>query len=97
MVKEELTNYKKRKEEAPIIVNCIRDTTIFFNSKFECGNLREVEKVSESEYNLYLAFDFNTLNYTQWYYFSVRNIKKGKIECLNCRIGHTVKFNIMNL
>jgi hypothetical protein len=27
---------------------------------------------------MYLNFDFNTLNYTQWYYFSVRNIKKGK-------------------
>jgi hypothetical protein len=55
----------------------VKDSTLFFNSKFESGNLREVEKISESEYNLYLNFDFNTLNYTQWYYFSVRNIKKG--------------------
>jgi len=33
--------------------------------------------VTENEYNLYLNFDFNTTNYTQWYFFSVRNIKKG--------------------
>ena len=60
---------------------------MFFNSRFESGNLREVEKVNEFEYNLYLNFDFNTLNYTQWFYFSVRNIKKGL----------TYRFNIMNL
>ena len=34
--------------------------------------------MTEFEYNLYLNFDFNTLNYTQWYFFSVRNIRKGK-------------------
>lgn len=50
---------------------------MFFNSRFESGNLREVEKINDLEYNLYLNFDFNTLNYTQWYYFSVRNVKKG--------------------
>lgn len=61
--------------------------TLFFNSRFESGNLREAEKVKDNEYNLYLNFDHNTLNYTQWYYFSVRNIAKDV----------TVKFNILNL
>ena len=48
---------------------------------------------------MYLNFDFNTLNYTQWYYFSVRNIKKGKSTCplTPVLIGYTYKFNIMNL
>jgi len=46
-----------------------------------------VEKVSDSEFNLYLNFDHNTLNYTQWFYFSLRNIAKDV----------TVKLNIMNL
>ena len=77
MVQNELHNYKRKRDDSPIKIQQVKDTTIFFNSKFESGNLREVEKVSESEYNLYLAFDFNTLNYTQWFYFSVRNIKKG--------------------
>ena len=71
----------------PIVFRQVKDSTLFFNSRFESGNLREVERINDFEYNLYLNFDFNTLNYTQWYYFSVRNIKKG----------NTYKFNIMNL
>lgn len=67
--------------------NNIKDSTIFFNSKFESGNLREVEKVGEFEYNCYVNFDFNSTVYSQWFYFSVRNIAKGK----------QYKFNIMNL
>ena len=66
----------------PIIFRYLRDSALFFNSRFESGNIREVEKMHEFEYNLYLNFDFNTLNYTQWFYFSVRNIKKGKNELL---------------
>ena len=50
---------------------------------------------------MYLNFDFNTLNYTQWYYFSVRNIKKGKSHTFptnsGASLGYTYKFNIMNL
>jgi hypothetical protein len=42
----------------------VNSKTIFFNSRFESGNLREVEKVKDSEYDLYLSFDHNTLNYT---------------------------------
>ena len=70
----------------PITFRFIRDSTLFFNSRFESGNLREVEKVHEFEYNLYLNFDFNTLNYTQWFYFSIRNIKKGKSNYQYCKI-----------
>lgn len=65
----------------------MKETSLFFNARFESGNLREVERVSEFEYNLYLSFDFNTLNYTQWYYFAVRNLQRG----------HTYRFNVMNL
>lgn len=72
---------------APIIYRQVLPKTIFFNSRFESGNLREVEKVSDVEFNLYLNFDHNTLNYTQWFYFSLRNIAKDI----------TVKLNIMNL
>ena len=64
MIQNELSNYRRKRDKSPIIINEVKDTTVFFNSKFESGNLREVEKVSETEYNLYLAFDFNTLNYT---------------------------------
>ena len=67
--------------------NNIKETTIFFNSRFESGNLREVEKLNEYEYNCYVNFDFNSTTHSQWYYFSVRNIGKGR----------QYKFNIMNL
>jgi len=61
-----------------LILSEIKENSIFFNSQFESGNLKEVEKVNDLEYNLYLNYDFNTDNYTQWYYFSIRNLKKGK-------------------
>ena len=71
----------------PLYIHDIDDKALFFNSQFESGNLREVERVREGEYNMYLNFDHNTLNYSQWFFFSVRNIGKG----------HTVRFNINNL
>lgn len=74
---KEVKKYKSTKDENPVYLRSLKDSTLLFNSKFESGNLREVEKVNDLEYNLYLNFDFNTLNYTQWYYFSVRNFKKG--------------------
>lgn len=65
----------------------IKDTTIFFNSRFESGNLREVEKLNEFEYNCFVNFDYNSSTHSQWFFFSVRNIGKGR----------QYKFNIMNL
>ncbi len=62
---EEAKKFKTFKEDDnPIVLKTIKDSTIFFNSSFESGNLREVEKISDLEYNLFLNFDFNTLNYT---------------------------------
>jgi hypothetical protein len=49
---------------SPITYRHVNGKTIFFNSRFESGNLREVERVKDSEYDLYLSFDHNTLNYT---------------------------------
>lgn len=71
----------------PLYIKDVNEKTIFFNAQFESGNLREVERIKEGEYNLNLNFDHNTLNYSQWYFFSVRNIAKG----------HTVRFNINNM
>lgn len=69
------------------MLKSIRDTSLFFNSNFESGNLKEVERVSEHEYNLLLNYDTNTTIYTQWYYFSVMNVKAG----------NSYKFNLVNL
>lgn len=63
------------------------DSTLVFESRFESGNLRRAIQVYEYEYDLILKFDVNTRGHTQWYYFSVRNAKKGA----------TYKFNLINL
>jgi hypothetical protein len=65
----------------------VRETSLFFNGSFESGNLHEVERVSEGEYNLVLSYDTSTTMYTQWYYFSVLNVKAG------C----SFKFNLVNM
>lgn len=62
------------------------DTTIVFESKFECGNLSMAAKVSDNEYNLIMQNDINTLGYGQWFFF----------ECRNTRRFNKIKFNILN-
>lgn len=37
----------------------------------------------DSEYNLHLAFDINTDRHTQWFYFSVTNLRKRRPYKLN--------------
>lgn len=57
-----------------------------FESRFECGNLSLVSKVTECEYNLLLQNDINTNGYSQWFFFKVSNTLGGE----------RVKFNILN-
>lgn len=63
-----------------------QDKTLVFESRFECGNLSLVSKVSSSEYNLLIQNDINTNGYSQWFFFKVSNTFRG----------HKVKFNILN-
>lgn len=37
----------------------------------------------ESEYNLQLAFDINTDRHTQWFYFRMKNLRRGRPYKLN--------------
>jgi hypothetical protein len=68
------------------MLNDVKETTVLFNSRFESGNLRKVTKKGAvkgaegtiHDFNLYLNFDTRNDHLTQWYYFSVRNIQKGK-------------------
>jgi len=63
------------------------DTTLVFESRFESGNLRRAVQVQEYEYDLVLNPDYNTRNYTQWFYFSVSNTRSGV----------SYRFNIINM
>jgi hypothetical protein len=50
----------------------VTEGTIFFNSRFESGNLEQVYKISTLDYSLYLKEDTHNSNHTtQWFYFSV--------------------------
>jgi len=57
-----------------LAITHIDEKSLFFNSQFESGNLKEAERLKDLEYNLILNFDHNTLNYSQWFFFSVHNI-----------------------
>ena len=59
-----------------------------FESRFEGANLHKAIKVSESEYNLVLCFDYNTKGHTQWFYFKMMS----KLPA-----GTSIKLSIMNL
>ena len=59
---------------------------IKFNSYIESGNLHKVYELYSNEYNLFMSGDTNTKGQTRWFYFSVKNVKKGQ----------TVRFNICN-
>jgi len=64
------------------------DSTLIFESRFESGNLRRVVQMGEPQnYNLILKYDYQTTNYTQWFYFRITNVKKDV----------RYRFNIINL
>ena len=77
----------------------IDEETLLFNSRFESGNLGEAYILNSNEYNIFLENDVNNKAFiTQWYYFSVRNIKKGIAHFIYHKFaGLKVKFNICNL
>ena len=62
------------------------DHTLVFESRFESGNLFMAMKMGESEYDLLMQNDTNTLGHTQWFYFQVKNTRSGV----------PIKFNILN-
>ncbi|CAF1561770.1 unnamed protein product, partial [Didymodactylos carnosus] len=60
---------------------------LIFESRFEGGNLRQVKRVGQFEYELVLRPDLYTRRHTQWYYFRIQNMI-AKI---------TYRFRIINL
>ncbi|KAE8606642.1 hypothetical protein XENTR_v10010809 [Xenopus tropicalis] len=56
-------------------VQCNND--LQFESRFESGNLQKAMKVGMYEYELTLRTDLYTSKHTQWFYFQVKNTRKG--------------------
>ena len=60
---------------------------LIFDANFESGNIGEVAKLTDAEYDLTIRHDSNNPKYRLWFYFRVRNAKKSQ----------KVLFNITNL
>lgn len=63
------------------------DTTLIFESRFECGNLLCAYKIEDrpqlAKYNLILQNDTNTTGYIQWFFFRITNTRKNKKVALS--------------
>lgn len=57
-----------------------KKTPLLFSSHFECGNLRRAVLTADDEYELQLHPDSGARSYSQWFYFCVRNRRKGKVR-----------------
>ncbi|XP_055871911.1 uncharacterized protein LOC106075944 isoform X3 [Biomphalaria glabrata] len=62
-------------QQLPVPEGCC--PTLGFESRFECGNLRQARRVGQYEYELVLKTDLYTQRHTQWYYFRVTNVVPG--------------------
>lgn len=61
---------------------------LVFDSRFESGNLQAAYRTADLKYDLVLAADAGSQDFTQWYYFSVAN--KGPVQVM-FRIVNFVK------
>ena len=55
------------------------DITLLFESRFESGNLAKAIQVGRWDYELLLRPDLYTCKHTQWYFFSVSNMRPGQV------------------
>jgi hypothetical protein len=62
------------------------ENCLTFDADFECGNLGNVERTDENEYNLEIRQDTNNPKFRLWFYFSVSGYKSRQ----------TVLFHINN-
>lgn len=60
---------------------------LFFDSRFECGNLRKAIQIRDCEYDLVLNPDVNSNHHHQWFYFQVSNMSANipyRFNIINC-------------
>ncbi|XP_068595082.1 cytosolic carboxypeptidase 4 [Brachionichthys hirsutus] len=69
--------------------------SLWFFSKFECGNLRKAVQVRRFEYDLVLNADANCSQHSQWFYFEVSNMAADvsyRFNIINCEKSNS-QFN----
>jgi hypothetical protein len=84
------------------------ENEVFFESRFEGGNLRKAILVNDNEYDLILKNDINAGKSYHWFYFRIKIVvnstgstvsseKQNNIITENCSVtSDTLKFNIIN-
>ena len=51
---------------------------LMIDTVFESGNLLRADRITPTEYRLYMQVDTNTRGHQQWFYFRVRNTRRDK-------------------
>ncbi|XP_038077720.1 cytosolic carboxypeptidase 1-like [Patiria miniata] len=65
----------------------LEESTLTFDSQFECGNLRKAIQVRQYEYDLLLNSDINSNHHHQWFYFEVSSMRADvqyRLNVINC-------------
>ena len=52
---------------------------LVIDSMFECGNIDRAVKERGDRYVMYMTVDTNTKGHQQWFYFKVKNTRKGGV------------------
>ena len=74
-----LTRYMQELEESIMrLMRKYNGDVLVFDTIFESGNLLRADRITPSEYRLYMQVDTNTRGHQQWFYFRVRNTIKSR-------------------
>ena len=74
-----LTRYMQDLEESMArLVRKYNGDVLLMDTIFESGNLLRADRITPSEYRLYMQVDTNTRGHQQWFYFRVRNTRKDR-------------------
>ena len=74
-----LTRYMQELEESVVrLMRKYSGDVLIFDTIFESGNLLRADRITPSEYRLYMQVDTNTRGHQQWFYFRVRNTRKDR-------------------
>ena len=77
----DIQNFKINLKIDSQILTLPSNNTLFFDSKFESGNLAKVVKIDTNTFHLFLRQDDSEKKDKQWFYFAV----------YNSHIGNTIK------
>ena len=74
-----LTRYMHELEDSMArLMRKYNGDVLLIDTVFESGNLLRADRITPSEYRLYMQVDTNTRGHQQWFYYRVRNTLKNR-------------------